>query len=40
MRFAAVDLAGSHAAIRQRLLALVETTPALASTAPGDGPVR
>jgi len=35
MRFATVDLAGSHAAIRQRLLELVEPTQSLASTGPG-----
>ncbi|WP_156818338.1 hypothetical protein [Cyanobium gracile] len=32
MRFTTVDLAGSHAVIRQRLLELVEPTRALAST--------
>lgn len=35
MRFATVDLAGTHAAIRQRLLELVEPTQSLASTGPG-----
>jgi 5-methylcytosine-specific restriction enzyme subunit McrC len=35
MRFSTVDLAGSHAAIRQRLLELVEPTQSLASTGPG-----
>jgi 5-methylcytosine-specific restriction enzyme subunit McrC len=35
MRFATVDLAGSHAALRQWLLELVEPTPALASAGAG-----